>query len=216
MTQPRDPVPGVPVPRDSVPPASNPNQGPNLDPSSDPAGPAGEPAAVPDAARAALSRMRAAARAAAPAAAASRAASRPGRRPARARRTPGGFSGPGPDARDPQSLSSAWTELVHGSGWRTALDGAGVHALWPQIVGSVNAEHATPESFDPDTGALLVRTSSTAWAEQLRGMLPMLRTALDAHLGTGVVRDVQIVGPAAPRTRGRLRVKGRGPRDTYG
>ena len=145
MTQPRDPVPGVPVPRDSVPPASSPNQGPNLDPSSDPADPAGEPAAVPDAARAALSRMRAAARAAAPAGAASRAASRPGRRPARARRTPGGFSGPGPDARDPQSLSSAWTELVHGSGWRTALDGAGVHALWPQIVGSVNAEHATPE-----------------------------------------------------------------------
>lgn len=178
--------------------------------------PAEESPAVPDAARAVLSRMRAAARVAAPATAASNATLRPGRRPARARRIPGGFSGPGPDARDPQSLSSAWTELVRGSGWRTALDGAGVHALWPQIVGPVNAEHATPESFDPDTGALLVRTSSTAWAEQLRGMMPMLRTALDAQLGTGVVRDIQIVGPAAPRTRGRLRVKGRGPRDTYG
>jgi predicted nucleic acid-binding Zn ribbon protein len=173
-----------------------------------------EQAPVPDAARAVLSRMRAAARSAP---STTTGAQRPGRRPARVRRRGGGgFSGPGPDARDPQPLESAWAELVQGSGWRRALDGAGVHTLWPQIVGPVNAEHATPESFDADTGALLVRTSSTAWAEQLRGMLPMLRSALDARLGPGVVRDIQVVGPAAPRTRGRLRVRGRGPRDTYG
>jgi predicted nucleic acid-binding Zn ribbon protein len=62
----------------------------------------------------------------------------------------------------------------------------------------------------------VVRTSSTAWAEQLRLMMPVLRTALDAHVGAGVVRDIKVVGPAPPRTRGRLRVRGRGPRDTYG
>lgn len=169
---------------------------------------------VPDAARAVLSRMRAAARAASP--------DVPGtplaRKPAvtRRRRTVGEFSGPGPDARDPQPVGSAWGELVTSAGWGTALTGASLHALWPQIVGPANAEHAAPESFDPDSGTLLVRTSSTAWAEQLRLMLPALRSAIDARVGSGVVRDIQVVGPAPPRTRGRLRVRGRGPRDTYG
>ncbi len=88
--------------------------------------------------------------------------------------------------------------------------------LWPEIVGPANAEHAVPESFDLDSGKLVVRTSSTAWAEQLRLMLPALRHAVVGRVGEGVVRDITIVGPAAPRTRGRLRVRGRGPRDTYG
>jgi len=88
--------------------------------------------------------------------------------------------------------------------------------LWPQIVGSTNAEHATPESFDPDSGVLVIRTSSTAWAEQLRLMLPTLRAAIEDQVGSGVVRDVKLLGPTPPRTRGPLRVRGRGPRDTYG
>ncbi len=63
---------------------------------------------------------------------------------------------------------------------------------------------------------LTVRTSSTAWAEQLRMMLPALRSAIESRVGGGVVREITVVGPAPPRTRGRLRVRGRGPRDTYG
>lgn len=175
---------------------------------------------VPDAARAVLSRMRAAARA--QPAAASSSASRSGRpgRPAgsrpRPRRTAGGFSGPGPDDRDPMTLGGAWGDLVADRGWSPALDVASLHGLWPQIVGPANAEHATPESFDPDSGVLVIRTSSTAWAEQLRLMLPALRAAIDAQVGTGVVHDIRLLGPTPPRTRGRLRVRGRGPRDTYG
>ena len=113
-------------------------------------------------------------------------------------------------------LGGAWSRLVDDSGWRQGLDVAGLHTLWPQIVGAANAEHASPESFDPTSGVLLIRTSSTAWAEQLRLMLPTLRAAIDAQVGTGVVRDIRIVGPTPPRTRGRLRARGRGPRDTYG
>jgi predicted nucleic acid-binding Zn ribbon protein len=171
-------------------------------------------AAVPDAARAVLSRMRAAARSAP----AGREPSRPRRPgPLRARRrTVGGFSGPGPDERDPALLGGAWAALVSDQGWGTALNAARLHGLWPEIVGSANAEHTTPEQFDPESGVLLVRTSSTAWAEQLRLMLPALRTAIDGHLGSGVVREIRIAGPTPPRTRGRLRVRGRGPRDTYG
>jgi predicted nucleic acid-binding Zn ribbon protein len=105
---------------------------------------------------------------------------------------------------------------VVAAGWETALTGASLQALWPQIVGPTNAEHALPESFDPHTGSLVVRTSSTAWAEQLRLMLPTLRAAIDGRVGQGVVRDIVVVGPAPPKTKGRLRVRGRGARDTYG
>jgi predicted nucleic acid-binding Zn ribbon protein len=106
--------------------------------------------------------------------------------------------------------------LVADQGWQGGLDVARLHGLWPDIVGPANADHAPVESFDQETGQLLVRATSTAWAEQLRLMLPAVRTAVDAHVGAGVVRDIRIVGPAPPPTRGRLRVRGRGPRDTYG
>lgn len=170
---------------------------------------------VPDAARAVLSRIRAAARSASGPGGDQR-PQRPAGHRARPRRTVGGFSGPGPDDRDPATVGGAWGRLVSEQGWGTALNAARLHGLWPQIVGQANAEHAQPESFDPGSGLLVIRTSSTAWAEQLRLMMPALRTAIDAQLGPGVVHDIRVVGPAPPRQRGRLRVKGRGPRDTYG
>jgi len=178
-------------------------------------GPAAEQAGVPDAARAVLSRVRASARASGLAADTQRQGRRTPLR-GRARRAVGGYSGPGPDDRDPMAVGGAWTRLVDDQGWQTGLDVASLLGMWPEIVGSANAEHTSPESFEPDAGLLVIRTSSTAWAEQLRLMLPAVRSAIEAKVGTGVVRDIRIAGPAPPRTRGRLRVRGRGPRDTYG
>lgn len=170
---------------------------------------------VPDAARAVLSRVRAAARAGQPAT--PQGTAQPSRSARSTRIRPAGYSGPGPDDRDPAPVGRAWAGLVSDQGWQRAMDAARIHGLWQDIVGRANAEHAQPESFDPTTGALVVRTSSTAWAEQLRQMLPALRAAIDAHVGSGVVRDIRVVGPTPPPVgRGRLRVRGRGPRDTYG
>ncbi len=174
------------------------------------------PPQVPDAARAVLSRVRAAARAGQPATT-QQGGSAPSRFVRSTRVRPAGFSGPGPDDRDPAPVGRAWASLVSDQGWQRAMDAARIHGMWQEIVGRANAEHAQPESFDPATGALVVRTSSTAWAEQLRQMLPTLRAVIDAHVGSGVVRDIRVVGPAPPPVgRGRLRVRGRGPRDTYG
>lgn len=174
------------------------------------------PGGVPDAARAVLSRVRASARSAGqPGTESLRPTRVRGGRP-RGRRAVGGFSGPGPDERDPLSVGGAWSRLVADNGWKTGLDVARLGSMWPQIVGETNAEHAPVESFDVDSGQLVVRASSTAWAEQLRLMLPAVRSAIEAQVGPGVVRDIRILGPAPPRTRGRLRVRGRGPRDTYG
>lgn len=184
-----------------------PDQTPEIDPEGAPP--------VPDAARAVLSRIRSAARSAPGRDLVRSSRATPVR--ARGRRGPGGFSGPGPDDRDPMALGAAWGNLVADQGWSRELDVARLIGLWPQIVGSANAEHAQPESFDPHSGTLLIRTSSTAWAEQLKLMMPVLRGAIDGQVGTGVVRAVQVVGPAPPPRRGgRLRVRGRGPRDTYG
>lgn len=113
-------------------------------------------------------------------------------------------------------IGGAWGNLVADQGWTAALDVARLHGLWHEIVGPANAEHAQPETFDPDSGVLVIRTSSTSWAEQLRLMMPTLRAAIESRIGSGVVREIRIAGPTPPRTRGRLRVKGRGPRDTYG
>lgn len=173
-----------------------------------------DPVVVPDAARAVLSRIRSAARSAAPRAAVSSSKS-PQSRP-RPRRRAGGYSGSGPDDRDPMAVGVAWGQLLADQGWTDVVDVARLMGLWPQIVGLTNAEHAQPESFDPDSATLTIRTSSTAWAEQLRLMRPTLLGAIEAQVGIGVVRELRLVGPAPPARRGRLRVRGRGPRDTYG
>jgi predicted nucleic acid-binding Zn ribbon protein len=88
-------------------------------------------------------------------------------------------------------------------------------AQWDQIVGPDIARHATPVSFVDEE--LTVQATSTAWATQLRFMLPALHRAIDREVGQGVVARVRVLGPQAPSwTAGPRRVKGRGPRDTYG
>jgi predicted nucleic acid-binding Zn ribbon protein len=125
------------------------------------------------------------------------------------------YSGSGPDDRDPQPISAAVDELVGERGWSQPLAVGGVEGRWPQIVGAELAAHCVPEEFD--NGQLTVRTDSTAWATQVRLLAPTLLARLNDDLGGGTVTHLQVVGPRGPSWRkGKLRVKGRGPRDTYG
>ena len=158
-----------------------------------------------DAVRAALARARAAAaeRGLQPGRAA-------GRRRGRPRR-----SGAGPDGRDPQLLGAALDRLVSEAGWQVPVSVGGVFGRWEQIVGPQVAEHATPETFQD--GRLVVRTTSTTWAAQLRLLRPQLLRRLTDELGPGVVTELSVRGPAAPSWRhGPRSAGGRGPRDTYG
>lgn len=172
-----------------------------------------------DAAKQALARARAAA---AQSPAAPRAAGRGGTEPRRRRPSDAGTrSGPGPDGRDPQSLGSTVDRLLRDRGWDQPAAVGGLTGRWSDIVGPDVAEHVVPETFEqaPDgRGLLLVlRADSTAWATTIAYMLPAVRTRIDAELGPGTVRDITVLGPAAPSWKhGRLRVPGRGPRDTYG
>jgi predicted nucleic acid-binding Zn ribbon protein len=124
-------------------------------------------------------------------------------------------SGAHPDDRDPQLLDASLDRLVADRGWETDAAVGGAMGRWPAIVGPQIAEHSTPVSFAD--GELVVAAATTAWATQLRMLAPTLVRQLAAELGEGTVHKVTVLGPAAPSwKRGALRIRGRGPRDTYG
>lgn len=128
-----------------------------------------------------------------------------GRRPAKDQTT-----------RDPTPLGEALEEVIEERGWGTEVN---VHLLlgrWPELVGRAVAEHSTPESYAD--GVVVIRTSSTNWATQLRLMAPQLLARLNASLGDSTIKRLHIAGPQAPSWRKGPRTVqgGRGPRDTYG
>lgn len=117
--------------------------------------------------------------------------------------------------RDPQLLGAALDSVMAAKGWLTQVNVHVLLANWPKLVGQVNADHSTPESYDGDV--LTVRAESTTWATQLRLFAPQLVALLNAELGDGTVSRVVVKGPDAPSWKhGRRSVPGRGPRDTYG
>ena len=128
---------------------------------------------------------------------------------------PGSASGAHPDARDPQTLDATLGRFVSDQGWETELRVHGVFTRWEAVVGREVGQHVTPESYAD--GRLVVRTDSTAWATQMKLLAATVVRRLNEILGDGTVQVIDVVGPRAPSwSRGRFRVKGRGPRDTYG
>lgn len=142
---------------------------------------------------------------------------RPGS-PARRKRRPSEvmLSGTVKDGRDPLLLGETLERLVAGRGWQAEVKVGSVVGRWRQVVGDDIADHCEPVTFDE--GRLTVRASSTAWATNLRLHTSQILGRLTAEVGEGVVEELVIQGPTAPRWgRGRKRANdGRGPRDTYG
>jgi len=157
------------------------------------------------------------ARAALEAALARRKAAPPRRRtgePAEGRRLRG-YSGPGPDPRDPQPFGSVLARLVKARGWQRPAAEARVFGEWPTVVGADLAEHCRPVKLE--NGELTVEAESTAWATQLKLLAAKLLVRIAREVGDGVVKKLHIHGPASPSwSHGPRRVRGRGPRDTYG
>lgn len=128
---------------------------------------------------------------------------------ARARR------GPGRSRFDPQPLSRVMGQLERRHEWKEPLSLGSIAARWEEIVGEQVALHCTIESFEDQK--LQVRADSTAWAQQLRLLLPQIEKRIAEELGQQAVRQVVVHAPQAPSWgRGPYRVRGRGPRDTYG
>ena len=126
-----------------------------------------------------------------------------------------GYTGPGPDPRDPQPLGAVLARLVKARGWQRPAAEATVFGAWEKVVGSEIAAHCRPVRLSD--GELTVEAESTAWATQLRMLAASLLQRIAAEVGHNVVKKLRIHGPAAPSwSKGPRRVQGRGPRDTYG
>ncbi|MER7333319.1 MULTISPECIES: DciA family protein [unclassified Micromonospora] len=126
-----------------------------------------------------------------------------------------GYSGPGPDPRDPQPLGAVLNRLVKARGWQQPAAEATVFGAWERVVGPEVAQHSRPVKLED--GELTVEARSTAWATQLRLLASSLLQQIAREVGHNVVRKLHIHGPAAPSwSKGPRRVRGRGPRDTYG
>jgi len=128
----------------------------------------------------------------------------------------GRVSGARPDDRDPQTIGNTLGRLVDDHGWDLSLRVHGVFGRWEEIVGADVAAHCTPETFTD--GDLVVRTTSTAWATQLKLLAPTVVRRLNEELGHGTVTRIDVRGPHGPTwKKGPRSVRdGRGPRDTYG
>jgi predicted nucleic acid-binding Zn ribbon protein len=113
------------------------------------------------------------------------------------------------------TVASTLDRLLADRGWSRSLSVAGVIGRWRAVVGDQLADHCQPETFEE--GALVVRADSTAWAMQVRLLIPQLSRRLDEEIGEGLVESITVLGPGGPTwKRGPRSVPGRGPRDTYG
>ncbi|ATG56371.1 RNA-binding protein [Brachybacterium ginsengisoli] len=128
-----------------------------------------------------------------------------------------GYSGSRPDPRDPQGIDSVLKKVLGSLGWHAGMNAGRVLEEWDDIVGERIAQHCRPVSFEE--GVLVVSASSSAWAAQLRMLTPQLITTIEERVGSHVISELTVTGPAAAeRTwkKGRRTVTWRGPRDTYG
>ncbi|AOZ73390.1 hypothetical protein BK816_00020 [Boudabousia tangfeifanii] len=122
-------------------------------------------------------------------------------------------TGPGPSKRDPKPLGN-FVEMLN---WerREELQVARVIEDWAKIVGANVAHNAQVTEFT--NGKLVLQASSTAWATQLRLLIPEIMRQVNDYCDQGMCQQVQILAPKAPSwKKGPLSVRGRGPRDTYG
>ncbi|MDQ2624295.1 MAG: DciA family protein [Actinomycetota bacterium] len=126
--------------------------------------------------------------------------------PGRRRRRPVVEAQLAASGRDPMLLGDTAANLLAERGWSDEVAVGGVIGRWREVVGDQIAEHCTPESFDE--GRLVVRTDSTAWATNLRMLVPELLSRLAKDLGEGVVEEVTVLAPVGPSFK-------RGPRDTW-
>ncbi len=118
-----------------------------------------------------------------------------------------GYSGPGPDPRDPALFGDVLAKLIKTRGWQRPAAEATLFGSWEQVVGPDVAGHSRPVSLTD--GELTVEAESATWATQLRLLNRSILTRIASVVGNNLVTKLRIHGPAAPtRAKGQWRVKG--------
>lgn len=120
-------------------------------------------------------------------------------------------------SRDPKPLGDLLDDFSVQADLAAPLAVGGLSFRWVEIVGDEVAEHVTIAEFDENTGLLKLAADSTAWATQIRMLVPQIALRIDEEIGPDVVKEISVAAPSAPSwTFGKRKVHGRGPRDTYG
>lgn len=70
---------------------------------------------------------------------------------------------------------------------------------WDSVVGDRLAEETSPVALE--SGVLLIRASSTAWAAQVRFLASEVRGRANDVLGSASIREVRVTVDAGPVTR---------------
>ena len=93
--------------------------------------------------------------------------------------------------QEPAPIADVLAALRARPGWAAHLEGARIHQHWVQIAGDQLALHAEPVRLAG--GVLVVRASSSAWAEQVRYLSSRVARRADEVLGAGSVRQVTVL-----------------------
>jgi predicted nucleic acid-binding Zn ribbon protein len=118
-----------------------------------------------------------------------------------------GYSGAGPDPRDPARFGDVLAKLVQTRGWERPAAEATLFGSWANVVGPDIAAHSRPVSLVDSE--LTVEAESTAWATQLRLLNKKILANIGAAVGHNLVTKLRIHGPAGPaRPKGQWRVRG--------
>lgn len=119
--------------------------------------------------------------------------------------------------RNPKPTRGMIREVIRSQGWGSQLAVARIMGDWESLVGPNIAAHTTPEEFNQEQGVLVIRCDSTPFTTNLRFMQSEMLKKIAASIGPNIVEELKILGPEIRRpVYGRLRIKGRGPRDDFG
>ena len=117
--------------------------------------------------------------------------------------------------RDPRGMAAVLDDLTRSLGWDSPLARAQLVSEWADLVGTDNAAHSQPVGVEGTE--LFIRSDSSAWAQQLRGMRSAILVRITERHPAAGIETIRVTGPDAPTwKRGPRSVPGRGPRDTYG
>ena len=116
----------------------------------------------------------------------------------------GGFSGPGPDARDPRRLGNAMDSWANDRGVQAELTVAGLTSRWEEIVGDHVARHVTADEYHrlPTGGRLVITADTPAWESTMKYQIDTIKRRIAEELGDGLVTVVEVRGLGRTRRKG--------------